>query len=61
MRKRRREFIGPTLWSQQDPEVNTNFPVLDKRDFKSMHDVRKYTPNQTVSWQRCAHSEFYVM
>jgi hypothetical protein len=33
--------IGPALWSQQDPEFNTNFPVLDKRDFKSMHDVRK--------------------
>jgi hypothetical protein len=43
------DSIGPTLWSQQDPEFNTNFPVLDKRDFKSMRDVRKYAPNQTVN------------
>jgi hypothetical protein len=43
------DSIGPTLWSQQDPEFNTNFPVLDKRDFKSMHDVRKYAPNQMVN------------
>jgi hypothetical protein len=41
--------IGPALWSQQDPEFNTNFSVLDKRDFKSMCDVRKYAPNQTVN------------
>jgi hypothetical protein len=38
------ESFGPALWSQQDLEFNTNFPVLDKRDFKSMHDVRKYAP-----------------
>jgi hypothetical protein len=49
------------LWSQQDPEFNTNFPVLDKRDFKSMRDVRKYAPNQTVTRSRCAHGEFCVM
>jgi hypothetical protein len=24
------DSIGPALWSQQDPEFNTNFPVLDK-------------------------------
>jgi hypothetical protein len=42
-------------------EFNTNFPVLDKRDFKSMRDVRKYAPNQTVNWSRCAHGEFRVM
>jgi hypothetical protein len=46
------DSLGPALWSQQDPEFNTNFPVLDKRDFKSMRDVRKYAPNQTVNWQR---------
>jgi hypothetical protein len=39
----------------------TIFPVLDKRDFKSMCDVRKYEPNQTVNWPRCAHGEFCVM
>jgi hypothetical protein len=26
-----------------------------------MRDVRKYTPNQTVNWPRCAHGEFCVM
>jgi hypothetical protein len=55
------DSIGPALWSQQDPEFNINFPVLDMRDFKSMHDVRKYAPNQTVNWPRCAHGEFCVM
>jgi hypothetical protein len=55
------DSIGPAPWSQQDPEFNTNFPVLDKRDFKSMRDIRKYTPNQTVNWPRCAHGEFCVM
>jgi hypothetical protein len=55
------DSIGLVLWSQQDPEFNTNFLVLDKRDFKSMRDVRKYAPNQTVNWSRCAHSEFCVM
>jgi hypothetical protein len=55
------DSIDPALWSQQDREFNNNFPVLDKRDFKSMHDVRKYTPNQMVKWPRCAHGEFCVM
>jgi hypothetical protein len=55
------DSLGPALWSQQDPEFNNNFPVLDKRDFKSMHDVRKYAPNRTVNWPRCAHDEFCVM
>jgi hypothetical protein len=54
------DSLGPALWSQQDPEFNRNFPVLDKRDFKSMCD-RKYTPNQIVNWPRCAHGEFCVM
>jgi hypothetical protein len=49
------------LWSQQDPKFNNNFSVLDKRDFKSMRDVRKYAPNQTVNWPRCAHDEFCAM
>jgi hypothetical protein len=26
-----------------------------------MCDVRKYAPNQTVNWPRCAHGEFCVM
>jgi hypothetical protein len=43
------DSLDPALWSQQDPEFNTYFPVLDKRDFKSMRDVRKYAPNQTVN------------
>jgi hypothetical protein len=43
------DSLGPALWSQQDPEFNINFPVLDKRDFKFMRDVRKYAPNQTVN------------
>jgi hypothetical protein len=54
------DSLGPTLWSQQDPEFNTNFPVLDKRDFKFMSDVRKYAPNQTVNWPRCVHGELCV-
>jgi hypothetical protein len=36
------DSLGPALWSQQDLEFNNNFLVLDKRDFKSMRDVRKY-------------------
>jgi hypothetical protein len=55
------DSLGPALWSQQDPEFNDNFPVLDKRDFKYMCDVRKYAPNQMVNWLRCAHGEFCVM
>jgi hypothetical protein len=55
------DSLGPALWSQQDPEFNNNFSVLDKRDFKSMCDVRKYAPNQMVNWPRCALSEFCVM
>jgi hypothetical protein len=39
------DSLDPALWSQQDPEFNNNFPVLGKRDFKSMCDVRQYTPN----------------
>jgi hypothetical protein len=55
------DSLGPALWSQQDLEFNNNFPVLDKRDFKSIRDVRKYAQNQTVSWSRCAYGEFSVM
>jgi hypothetical protein len=38
-----------------------NFSVLNKRDFKSIRDVRKYAPKQTVNWPRFAHGEFCVM
>jgi hypothetical protein len=55
------DSLGPALWSQQDPEFNSNFSILDKSYFKSMCDVRKYTSNQTVNWPRCAHGEFCVM
>jgi hypothetical protein len=55
------DSLGPALWSQQDSEFNNNFPVLDKRDFKTMHDVTKYAQNQMVNWPRCAHGEFCVM
>jgi hypothetical protein len=55
------DSLGPAPWSQQDPEFNNNFPVLDKRYLKSMRDVRKYTPNQMVNWPWCAHGEFCVM
>jgi hypothetical protein len=55
------DSLSPALWIQQDPEFNTNFPVLDKRDFKSMRAVRKYAPNQMVNWPRCAQGEFYVI
>jgi hypothetical protein len=55
------DSLGQALWSQQDPEFNINFLVLDKRDFKSMCDVRKYASNQTVNWPRCTHGEFCVM
>jgi hypothetical protein len=43
------DSLGPALRSQQDPEFNTNFPVLNKRDFKYMRGVRKYAPNQMVN------------
>jgi hypothetical protein len=46
------DSLSPALWSQQDPEFNNNFPVLDKRDFKFMRGVRKYAPNQMVNWPR---------
>jgi hypothetical protein len=55
------DSLGPALWSEQDADCTSNFLVLDKRDFKSICDVRKYAPNQTVNWLRCAHGEFYVM
>jgi hypothetical protein len=55
------DSLSPALWSPQDLEFNTNFLVLDKRDFKSMRDVRKYAPNKMVNWPRCAHGEFCVM
>lgn len=53
--------FGPALWTEQDPEFRSNFPVLGKRDFQSMRDVRSYAPNQPVNWPRCAHGEFCVM
>ena len=55
------ETVGPTVWTEQDPDFKGNFPVLDKRDFRSMRDVRSYAPNQPVNWPRCAHGEFCVM
>jgi hypothetical protein len=43
------DSLDPALWSQQDPEFNNNFPVLDKIDFKSISDARNYAPNQTMN------------
>ena len=53
--------VGPAVWTEQDPEFRSNFPVLGKRDLQSMRDVRSYAPNQPVNWPRCAHGEFCVM
>ena len=53
--------FGPAVWTEQDPEFKSNFPVLAKRDFQSMREFRSYAPNQLVNWQRCAHGEFCVM
>jgi hypothetical protein len=49
------------LWAEQDPDFNANFPIHNKREFKSMRDVRSYAPNKPVQWSRCAQSEFCVM
>jgi hypothetical protein len=40
--------FGPTLWSEQDPDFKANFLIQDKRDFKSVRDVRSYAPNKPV-------------
>jgi hypothetical protein len=43
------DSLGLALWSQQDPEFNTNFPVLDKRDsnpcvmLESTHQIKRWT------------------
>jgi hypothetical protein len=31
---------GPEFWEEQDPEFKGGFPVLHKRDFRSMREVR---------------------
>jgi hypothetical protein len=42
------------LWHQQSPDFKANFPMKGKSDFRSMREVRSYTPKQTVSWSRCS-------
>ena len=53
--------VGPAVWTEQDPEFMSNFPILGKRYFQSMREVRSYAPNQPVNWTRRAHGEFDVM
>jgi hypothetical protein len=55
------DSFGPALRSEQDPDFKANFPIQDKIDFKSVHDVRSYTPNKPVQWSRCVDNEFCVM
>jgi hypothetical protein len=52
---------GPEFWEEQDPEFKGVFPVLHKRDFRSMREVRSYAPNKPVLWPTCSHGERYVM
>jgi hypothetical protein len=33
---------GPEFWEEQDPKFKGGFPVLHKRDFRSMREVRSY-------------------
>jgi hypothetical protein len=51
---------GPEFWEEQDPEFNEEFPILHKRDFRSMREVRSYTPNKPV-WPTYSHGERCVM
>jgi hypothetical protein len=52
---------GPEFWEEQDPKFKREFSVLQKRDFRSMHEVRSYTPNKPVLWPTCSHGERCVM
>jgi hypothetical protein len=52
---------GPEFWEEQDPEFKGEFPILQKRDFRSMCEVRSYAPNKLVLWPTCSHSEHCVM
>jgi hypothetical protein len=52
---------GPEFWEEQDPEFKGQFPVLQKRDFRSMCEVRSYAPNKPVLWPTCSHGECSVM
>ena len=55
------DSLGSASWTEQNPNFKDNFPLQEKRDFKSMRDVRSYAPNQPVNWPRCAHGDFCVM
>jgi hypothetical protein len=52
---------GPDFWEEQDPEFKGEFPVMHKRDFCSMREVRGYTPNKPVLLPTCSHGERCVM
>jgi hypothetical protein len=52
---------GPEFWEEEDPEFKGEFPVLQKRDFRSMCEVRSYAPNKPVLWPTCSHGERCVM
>jgi hypothetical protein len=52
---------GPEFWEEQDPEFKGEFPILQKRDFRSMCEVRSYAPNKLVLWPTCSHGERCVM
>jgi hypothetical protein len=52
---------GLEFWEEQDLESKGEFPVLHKRDFRSMREVRSYAPNKPVLWPTCSHGERCVM
>jgi hypothetical protein len=52
---------GLEFWEEQDQEFKGEFPVLHKRDFRSMREVRSYAPNKPVLWPTCSHGERCVM
>jgi hypothetical protein len=55
-------MMTPSVHHCGASKIQSSTPIFqDKIDFKSMRDVRKYAPNQTVNWPRCAHGKFCVM
>jgi hypothetical protein len=52
---------GPEFWEEQDPEFKGEFPILQKRDFLSMREVRSYAPNKPVLCPTCSHGERCMM
>jgi hypothetical protein len=52
---------GPESWEEQNPEFKEEFSILQKRDFRSMREVRSSAPNKPVLWPTCSHGERCMM